>query len=292
MYNVHGRSIIQWLSDVLITVMKRILSLSLCWSILLISQTGCQSVQQDSQVDSDIDWVFDWDELESRIIELTNEALRDENAAKLYSLKWRLAEVQTGADDHRSSSREYWTAVLNTNLIFFEQEHGESTQVHSLIDESIELLEQSNYPIVETNALLAILYRAKIDYDEEQTFELFSKMQDALDVAIDVDPANLRVLLAQVFIGVQPVLGFSIDLDIQNSIDTALTSKYETVGDAMTPTWGLPELYGFAIGHLLEVDKLNEAYELTAQAIDRFPDDITLKYFARLFQVENNRVEP
>lgn len=272
--------------------MKQILSFSLCLSFLLLVQTGCQTVQPESPVDTEVDWVFNWDNLESRIIELTNTALRDESAAELYRLKSRLATIQTGDDDHRSPSREYWTAVLNTNLIFFEQEHGENTQVHSLIDESIELLEQSDYPKVETNALLAILYRAKIDYDETQTFELFSKMQDALDVAIEADPANLRVLLAQVFIGVQPVLGFSIDLDIQTSIDTALTSKYETVGDAMTPTWGLPELYGFAIGHSLEADKLNEAYELTAEAIDRFPDDMTLKYFARLFQVENDNAEP
>lgn len=278
--------------------MKRVFYLSLCTSFILLSQIGCQTVEtehpdeSDSDVESDGDWVFDWDDLESRIIELSNVALRDESSTELQSLKSQINSFQSDEDDQRASSREYWTAVLNTNLIFFEQEYGEGAQVQTLIDESIELLEQSNYATVETNALLAILYRAKIDYDEGQTFALFSKMQDALDIAIEADPANLRALLAQVFIGVHPVLGFSIDIDVQACIDTALTSKYEVDGDSMTPTWGLPLLYGLAIGRLLEARKVTEAYELTVQAMDRCPDDMTIQYYGRLFQVEDATVEP
>lgn len=278
--------------------MKRVFYLSLCMSFILLSQIGCQTVlperpeESDSAIESDEDWVFDWDDLESRIIELSNVALRDENSTELHSLKSEIKSFLTDDDDQRASSREYWTAVLNTNLIFFEQEYGENAQVQTLIDESIELLEQSDYPAVETNALLAILYRAKIDYDEEQTFALFSKMQDALDIAIEADPANLRVLLAQVFIGVHPVLGFSIDIDVQASIDTALKSEYEADGDSMTPTWGLPLLYGLAIGRLLEAKKVTEAFELTVLAIDRCPDDMTIQYYGRLFQVEDATVEP
>ena len=272
--------------------MKRIFPISLSLSVILIIITGCQTVQLESPVESDDEWVFDWDRLESRIIELTTQAVKDESPSELYRLKSQLVKVHTGDNDHRASSREYWTAMLNTNLIFFEQEYGEPTQVHRLIDESIELLEQTDYVLAETNALLAMLYRTKIDFDREQTFELFSKMQDALDIAIEADPTNLRVLLATVFIGVQPVLGFSIDVDVQASIDTALASNYETQGDAMTPTWGLLELYWFAIGHLMEVDKFSEAHELTARAIASFPDDVTLQYFARLLQVEHDSVEP
>ena len=278
--------------------MKRVFYVSLCVSLSLLSQIGCQTVpterpeESDSAIESDEDWVFDWDDLESRIIELSNIALRDESSTELQSLKSQINSFQTDDDDQRASSREYWTAVLNTNLIFFEQEYGESAQVQTLIDESIQLLEQSDYPTVETNALLAILYRAKIDYDEGQTFALFSKMQDALDIAIEADPANLRVLLAQVFIGVHPVRGFSIDIDVQANIDTALTSNYEVDGDSMAPTWGLPLLYGLAIGRLLEAKKVTEAYELTVQAIDRCPNDMTIQYYGRLFQVEETTTEP
>ena len=272
--------------------MKWFLPVLSCLSVVVIALTGCQTVQLESPTESDAEWIFDWDNLESRIIELTNQALREESLSDLYQLKSQLVSIHTGDNDQRASSRDYWTAILNSNLILVEQEHGENTQVHRLIDESIELLERTDYAIVETNALLAMLYRAKIDHDRSRTFELFSKMQDALDVAIEEDPTNLRVLLAQMFISVAPILGFSIDLDVQASIDTALTSTYEVTGDAMTPTWGLPEIYALAIGRLMEAEKLSEANELAAQAISKFPNDYLLSFYASLFQVEPENVDP
>ncbi|MYD44773.1 MAG: hypothetical protein F4W92_00235 [Gammaproteobacteria bacterium] len=283
---------VRWIDDVQHTIMKNVLRLSLGLSCILLILSGCQSVQMETPDAPDGEWVFDWDELEARIIELTNQAIRDESPSELYRFKSQLVKIHTGENDERALSREYWTAVLNTNLIFLEQEIGDDDQVHRLIDESIELLEQTDYAIAETNSLLAMLYRAKIDYDQSRTFELFSKMQDALDRAIEADPTNLRVLFAQIFIGVSPVTGFSIDIDVQANIDTVLLSNYETKGDAMTPTWGLPEIYGIAVGRLLEAEKIVEASELTAKAIAEFPDDTTLSYFARLFQIERDNIEP
>ncbi|MXZ54625.1 MAG: hypothetical protein F4077_09160 [Gammaproteobacteria bacterium] len=272
--------------------MNNVLRLVLGLSCILLLLSGCQSVQLETPEESDGEWVFDWDKLEARIIELTNQTMHDESPSELYRLKSQLVKIHTGTNDTKALSREYWTAVLNTNLIFLEQEIGEDDQVHRLIDESIELLEQSDYSIAETNSLLALLYRAKIDYDQTRTFELFSKMQDALDRAIEADSTNLRVLFAQIFIGVSPVTGFSIDIDVQANIDTVLSSNYETEGDAMTPTWGLPKIYGIAIGRLMEAEKIPEASELTAIAIDKFPNDSTLSYFAQLFQIQHNSVEP
>ncbi|MXW07015.1 MAG: hypothetical protein F4X56_06790 [Gammaproteobacteria bacterium] len=283
---------VRWIDDVQSTIMINTFRLSLFLSCILLLFTGCQSYQLDPTDETDTAWVFDWDELEARIIELTNQAVRDESPSELYRFKSQLVKIHTGEDDERALSREYWTAVLNTNLIFLEQEIGADDQVHRLIDESIELLEQTDYAIAETNSLLALLYRAKIDYDKTRTFELFSKMQDALDRAIEADPTNLRVLFAQIFIGVSPVTGFSIDIDVQANINTVLSSNYETKGDAMTPTWGLPEIYGIAIGRLMEAEKITEASELTAMAIAKFPSDATLGYFALLFQIEQNDVEP
>lgn len=272
--------------------MNTVFRLSLSLSCILLVLSGCQSVQIDPPDEPDGEWVFDWDELDDRIIELTNQAVRDESPSELYRLKSQLVKIHTGENDERALSREYWIAVLNTNLIFLEQEIGDDDQVHRLIDESIELLEQTDYVRAETDSLLAMLYRAKIDYDESRTFELFSKMQDALDRAIEADPTNLRVLFAQIFIGVSPVLGFTIDIDVQANINTVLSSNYETKGDAMTPTWGLPKIYGIAIGRLMEAEKLTEASELTAKAIEKFPNDTTLSYFAHLFQIEHNNVQP
>ena len=188
-------------------------SLSFGLLVVLLVLTGCQSVQSESTVDPDGEWVFEWDHLESRIIELTNQGLRDENPSELYHLKSLVENVRISEDDPHTLSGAYWLSVLNTNLVLIEQERGESSQVLHLLEESIELLEHTEFSVVERHALLAMLYRAKIEYDPSHTFELFSKMQDALDVAIEADSANLRVLLAQVFVGVQPVLGFSIDLD-------------------------------------------------------------------------------
>ena len=272
--------------------MKNVLRLVLGLSCLFLILSGCQSVQLETPEEPDGDWVFDWDKLEARIIELTNQAVQDENPSELYRLKSHLVKIHTGTNDTKALSREYWTAVLNTNLIFLEQEIGEDVQVHRLIDESIELLEKTDYAIAETNSLLAMLYRAKIDYDQTRTFELFSKMQDALDRAIAADARNLRVLFAQIFVGVSPVTGFSIDIDVQAKIDTVLSSNYETRGDAMTPTWGLPKVYGIAIGRLMEAEKISEASELTAVAIAKYPNDSTLSYFAQLFQIEYDAVEP
>jgi len=272
--------------------MNNVVRLSLGLSCLLLLLTGCQTVQRETPEESNGEWVFDWDKLEARIIELTNQAIRDESPSELYRIKSQLVKIHTGEDDEKALSREYWTAVLNTNLIFLEQEIGADDQVHRLIDESIELLEQTDFAIAETHSLLAMLYRAKIDYDSTRTFELFSKMQDALDRAIDADSTNLRVLFAQIFIGVSPVTGFSIDIDAHACIDTVLSSNYDTTGDAMTPTWGLPEIYGIAIGRLMEAEKISEASELAAKAIAKFPNDTTLSYFARLFQIEHNNGEP
>ena len=283
---------VRWIDDVQSTIMKNVLHLVLGLSCILLLLSGCQSGQLETPEESDGEWIFDWDELEARIIELTNQAIHDESPSELYRLKSQLVKIHTGTNDTRALSREYWTAVLNTNLIFLEQEIGEDDQVHRLIDESIELLEQSDYSIAETNSLLALLYRAKIDYDQTRTFELFSKMQDALDRAIEADSTNLRVLFAQIFIGVSPVTGFSIDIDVQANIDTVLSSNYETEGDAMTPTWGLPKIYGIAIGLLMEAEKISEASELTEIAIEKFPNDSTLSYFAQLFQIQHNSVEP
>ena len=272
--------------------MKRIFPLSFGLSVVLLVSTGCQTVQLESTGDANEEWIFDWDNLESRIIELTNQAIRDENPSELHHLKSLVESEQTDENDKRASSGAYWLAVLNTNLVLVEQERGESTQVLQLLDESIKLLEHADYTLVEKNSLLAMLYRAKIEYDPTHTFELFSKMQDALDVAIQADSKNLRALLAQVFIGVQPVLGFSIDLDVQKSIDTALKSTYETRGDAMTPTWGLEQIYALAIGWLMETENLTEASALSAEAIGKFPDDAVLDYWARLFQIKPKTVDP
>lgn len=283
---------VRWIDDVHSAIMKDVLIFSLSLSCILVILTGCQSVELEMPDESDGAWVFDWDELEARIIELTNQAVRDDSPSELYRFKSQLVKIHTGENDERALSREYWTAVLNTNLIFIEQEIGDDNQVHRLIDESIELLEQTDYVVAETSSLLALLYRAKIDYDTTRTFELFSKMQDALYRAIEADPTNLRVLFAQIFIGVSPVLGFTIDIDVQANINTVLSSNYETQGDAMTPTWGLPEIYGIAIGRLMEAEKLTEASELTAQAIEKYPNNSTLSYFAQLFQIEHNSVKP
>lgn len=272
--------------------MKWAFPLSSCLSVALLVLLGCQTAQLEPTVETNEEWVSDWDNLESRIIELTNEAIRDESPSELYRLKSLVENAQTSEDDPRASSGAYWLAVINTNLVFVAQEHGEPTQVLHLLTESIELLERTDYTLVEKNALLAMLYRAKIEYDQTHTFELFSKMQDSMDVAIEADSTNLRVLLAQVFIGVQPVLGFSIDLGVQSSIDTALKSNYETRGDAMTPTWGLSQIYALAIGWLMEAEKLTEASELAAEAIGKFPDDAVLDYWARLFQIEPKTVDP
>ena len=265
---------------------------SFCLSVILLILTGCQSIESESTEEIDGKWKFDWDSVETRIIELTNQALRDESASELYRLKSQLVSIFTGDDDQRATSRDYWTAVLNTNLILVEQERGEDALVHRLINESIDLLERTDFSKAETNALLAILFRAKIEYDRPQTFDLFSKMRDALDLAIEADPSNLRVLLAQILIGSSPILGFSIELNVQESIDIALASTYENTDDAMAPTWGLPEIYALAIGRLMEAEKLNEASELTAKAIARFPDDATLSYYASLFQIELKSEDP
>lgn len=257
------------------------------WLLLgMLLLSGCQSSKLETTEDSDGEWAFSWDNLERRIIKLTDEAMLSENPSKLYRLKSRVIGIHTGEHTQQAAKRAYWTAVLNTNLIFVEQEHGQSDQVLRLLDESIELLEQTNYDTAETNALLAMLYRTKIDHDRTQTFELFSKMQDALDVAINADSTNLRVLLAQIFIGVAPVRGFSIDVDIQACIDVALTSTYDAQGDALSPSWGLPQIYTLAIGYLMEAEKLVEASDLVAEAIEKFPDDSVLRYWARLFQIE------
>lgn len=273
--------------------MKWFFSFSFGLSVLLFILTGCQSIQSESMVDSDGEWVFEWDNLESRIIELTNQGLRDENPSELYHLKSLVENVRTSEDGPLTLSGAYWLSVLNTNLVLVEQERGgEPTQVLHLLDESIELLEHTEFSVVEKNALLAMLYRAKIEYDPSRTFELFSKMQDTLDVAIEADSTNLRVLLAQVFIGVQPVLGFSIDLDVQKSIDTALNSTFKTQGDSMTPTWGLSQIYALAISRLMEAEKITEASELAAEAIDKFPDDTLLNFWAQLFQIEAKTHDP
>lgn len=272
--------------------MKWIFSLSFGLTVVLFVLTGCQSVQSESSVDSDGEWVFEWDNLESRIVELTNQGLRDENPSELYHLKSLVENVRISEDDPHALSGAYWLSVLNTNLVLVEQERGESSQVLHLLDESIELLEHTEFSVAEKNALLAMLYRAKIEYEPSRTFELFSKMQDALDVAIEADSTNLRVLLAQVFIGVQPVLGFSIDLDVQKSIDIALNSEFKTQGDAMTPTWGLSQIYALAISRLMEAEKITEASELAAEAIDKFPDDTLLNFWAQLFQIEAKTHDP
>ena len=273
--------------------MKWVFSLSFGLSMVLFVLTGCQSIQSESTVDSDGEWVFEWDNLESRIIELTNQGLRDGNPSELYHLKSLVENVRTSEDDPFPLSGAYWLSVLNTNLVLVEQERGgESTTVLHLLDESIELLEHTEFSVVEKNALLAMLYRAKIEYDPSRTFELFSKMQDRLDVAIEADSTNLRVLLAQVFIGVQPVLGFSIELDVQKCIDIALNSTYKTGGDAVTPTWGLSQMYALAISRSMEAEKITEASELAAEAINKFPNDPLLNYWGQLFQIEAKTSDP
>ncbi len=247
---------------------------------------ACTSIDTPTSSDEpsqNTTWEFSWDGLEARIIELTDEAMVSGSPAQLYQLKSKL-DSQSTTGDAEATTRNYWYAILNLNLIQVENTLDESRQASRLIDEAIEMLNDADYDAIEIHALLAILYRAKINHDEANTFELVMEMEDNLDAAIELDPMNRRVLLAQLLIGSDPAPGFNSVENLAPIIEDALASGLiHEQGNAFTPTWGMPLIYGFSVGLLMEQGEMDRAAQITKDAIEQYPNDSYLQSYDRLF---------
>ena len=258
-------------------------------TLLVLFISACQPIN-DEEVEStstppkepivdseEPEWVFSWETVEARTIELRNHATTQRDPNDLYQLKYQLLSPPNRNGSVSEDLRIYWYAFASLNLILVEERLGALDQVKRLLDETIQVLEDLDPKSVEVHALLAILYRLNIEHETERTFELVLSMQDHLDSAIELDPDNLRTLVAQTLVAVRPIPGFGISADVDETVQKALSAS--TVNDSLpnSPTWGIPLIYLFWIEWLSTQDQYDKLMREFNRAKQEFPDDAFLR---------------
>lgn len=280
MHHSGSHSVVQTLARLCVVLLAIVLIVS-CQ--LVDGPSSAVPSEGETSVAPSTEWLFSLDELEERIIFLTNQALQAADPQGLYQLKHRLMGFRSGDSIASMWARDYWHAFLNFNLMRVELYLHENSQVKLLLNEAIDTLVQSTSNSVEKEALLAILYHFQIGQDPANTFAHFTKMQDHLDAAVATDELNLRTQLAQVIIATNPIEGFRIDIDVEETVDQVMAQSMESPqsNDVAATTWGKSLVYQYWIDWLDNKGQREVAKNLIQQAIEEFPDDFFLQLLHR-----------
>ncbi len=221
--------------------------------------------------------------IEQITIETTNRIFESQNPREMYDLK-RDAMAWT-VEAAENPAINYWLAFIDFNLAQFEAEMGSQEQAATLIEASIRTLEQSGIADAEAFALLAILYREKVHFAPQDTFNLMSRLNSTISKGVELDEWNLRIHLALAIRAVRPVPGFGTGDNVRDVIDGAVATSLNATNDSSydssvwgsyPPTWGRARILALQASFLKSEGRTEDASEVLRRGLNEFPGHFKL----------------
>lgn len=238
---------------------------------------GCTTIDTSPGVGTAL--MDPFQDVERRILDVTNQSYESGDAAGAYAFKREMLEWNI--DPTKLAEFDYWLSFLDFNLARLEEHFGDSDQSLRLFDHALEQLNRSDGSHAEAQALNAILVKSKIPLKPDDTFELLMDMRDMLDNALNLDRHSLRVQLAAVMDVVIHVPGFGRASNPDDVIELALTTDPIQVQESSIfthpPTWGRAEVLALKIIHLGNSGRNDEATMTLELALREYPDHFRLR---------------
>jgi tetratricopeptide (TPR) repeat protein len=180
------------------------------------------------------------------------------------------------SDSKFSPMRNYWIAYTGYYKTLFYLKTGKREESSMALEKAITVIDTVKNKNSELYALTAFLQSFSMQYNKGNAQELFSKINQNAEKALELDSTNVRVWYILGNNDMYVPAAFGGGRKCEKYFLKAISLPEQSIPDKTMPSWGKSEAFSALVGYYIGNENFYNAKKYLSEGLVLYPDDYML----------------